>query len=58
VYHDFHWVLVAIKLLTGKLHSLYVKESESEILERSELESDILPPVPQPWVPYLNDGLS
>ena len=26
-----------------------------EILERSEL--DILPPTPQPWMPYLNDGL-
>jgi len=48
VYHDFHWVLVATKLLTAKLHSLNVKESESEILER--LESDILPPTPQPWV--------
>jgi len=24
---------------------------------RSELESDILPPAPQPWMPYLNDGL-
>jgi len=29
--------------------SFYVKESESEILERSELDSDILPPTPQPW---------
>ena len=36
VYHDFRWLLVATKLLTVKLHSLYVKESESEILERSE----------------------
>jgi len=35
----------------SRFHSLYVKESESEILERSELESesDILPPTPQPW---------
>ena len=57
VYYDFHWVLVATKLLKAKLHSLYVKELESEILERSELESDILPPTPQPWMPYLNDGL-
>ena len=32
--------------LTAKFHSLCVKESESEILERSE--SDILPPTPQP----------
>jgi len=48
VYHDLYWVLVATKLLTAKLHSLNVKESESEILER--LESDILPPTPQPWV--------
>ena len=38
VYHDFHWVLVAIKFLAAKLHSLYLKESDSEILERSELE--------------------
>ena len=28
-----------------------------KILQRSELESDILPPTPQPWMPYLNDGL-
>ena len=47
VYHDFHWLLVATKLLTAKLHTLYVKESES--LEKSELESDILPPTPQHW---------
>jgi len=40
VHHDFQWVLVATKFLTAKLHSLYVKESESEILERSELESE------------------
>jgi len=41
------------------IHSVYVKELESEILERSELESEILerselksdslPPTPQPW---------
>jgi len=43
--------------LAAKLHSLYVKEWESEILERSELESDILAPALQPWMPYLNDGL-
>jgi len=48
VYHDFHWLLVSTKLLTAKLHSRYVEESESEILERSE--SDILPPTPQPWL--------
>ena len=47
VYHDFHRVLDATKLLTAELHSLYVKESESEILNRSE--SDILPPTPQLW---------
>ena len=35
-------------IVTVEFHSLYVKESESEILERSELESDILPPTPQP----------
>jgi len=28
VHHDFHWLLIATKLLTAKLHSLYVKESE------------------------------
>ena len=43
VYHDFHWLFFATKLLTANLHSCYAKESESEILERSELESDILP---------------
>jgi len=31
-------MLVATKLLAAKLHSLYVNESESNILERSELE--------------------
>jgi len=58
-------VLVATKFLATKLNSLYVKESEweiletseSEILKRSELKSDILPPTPQPWMPYLVDGL-
>jgi len=40
--------------LTAEYHSLYVKESESEILERSRSEilvrseSDILPLTPQP----------
>ena len=46
VYHGFRWLLVDTKLLTAKLHSRYVK---SEILGGSELESDILPPTPQPW---------
>jgi len=36
-------LLVATKLLTAKLHSRYVKESE--ILEWS----DVLPPTLQPW---------
>jgi len=27
VYHDVHWLLVDIKLLTAKLHSHYVKEA-------------------------------
>jgi len=36
VLHDLHWLLIA------------AKGSESEILERSESESDILPPTPQP----------
>jgi len=51
VYHDLHWLLVATKLLTAKLHSRYVKESESEILEKSASvsESDILPLTTQPW---------
>jgi len=50
VYHDFHQLI-----LTAKFQSLYVKESGSEILEKSELEilekleSNILPPTPQPW---------
>jgi len=35
VYHDFHWLLLAAKLLTAKLHSRYVRGSE--IPERSEL---------------------
>ena len=52
MHHDFHWVLVATKFLTGKFYSLYVKESESrvesEILERPE--SDVLPPTPPPWL--------
>ena len=45
VRHDFHWLLFAAKLLTAKLHSLCVEESQSGILEWS----DILPPTPQPW---------
>ena len=48
LYHDFHWVLVAVKFLGAKLHSLYIKESESEILERSVLESDISPRLRNP----------
>ena len=28
VYNDFHWLLVATKLLTAKLHSCHAKESE------------------------------
>jgi len=48
VHCDFHWSLVATKLWTAKVHSRYVKESEWEVLER--LESDILPPTPQPWL--------
>jgi len=41
VNQGFHWFLTATNLLTAKLHSRYVKESELqwEILERS----DILP---------------
>jgi len=40
---------------TAKFNSFYAKESESEILERSELESelDILLPTPQPWFEHL-----
>ena len=33
VCHDFCWLLVATKRLRAKLHSLYVRKSESEILE-------------------------
>ena len=51
-------MLVATKFLAAKLHSLYAKESESEILERSELKSNILPPTPQPWMPYLMASIS
>jgi len=40
VYHDFHWLLVATKLFTAKHHSCHVRELESEILERSELDSE------------------
>jgi len=45
VYHDFHWLLVDKIFLTVKFHSFF---KESEILGRSEIESDILPPTPQP----------
>jgi len=57
VYHDLQWVFAGTKFLAAKLRSLFIKESESEILEISELESDILTPTAQPWMPYLNDGL-
>jgi len=52
VYHIFHWLLIATKLLTAKFHWCYVKKwvSKSEILES---ESDILPPTAQPWVTAL-----
>jgi len=46
VYHDFHWLLAATKLLTTKLHSDYIQESE--ILKRTKLK--ILPLAPQPWL--------
>jgi len=36
-------------ILTAKFHSLYVKESESEIWKCRSRESDILPLTPQPW---------
>jgi len=53
MYHDFHWVLVATKFLTAKLHSFMLRscsqESQSKTLERLKLESDILPPTLQPW---------
>ena len=48
VYHDFHWLLVATKMLTAKFHSLYVKSRSRKFWKLSELESDILPPTPQP----------
>jgi len=50
VHHDFHRLLVSTKLLAAKLHSCYAEESESENLERSGLESNILPPTPQPCI--------
>jgi len=37
VYHDFHWLPAATKLLTATLYFRYVKNSQS----------DILPPTPQ-----------
>ena len=53
VYHDFHWLLVATKLLTAKLHPWewkILERAESEVYIRWELVSalDILPPTPQP----------
>jgi len=40
----------ALKKRTGRMPCEYsFKESESEIFEKSDLESDILPPTPQPW---------
>jgi len=33
MYHDFQWLLVATKLLAASLHSCYVMEPESEILD-------------------------
>jgi len=36
VQKDFHSLLVATKLLTASYHSSYIKESESEISERSK----------------------
>jgi len=47
VHHDFHWLLIVTKLLTTNFHYIYVKDSESEIFERPEFETDILPPTPQ-----------
>jgi len=54
MYRNLPWLLVATKLLAAKLHSLYVKGSESgveSVSEISELDSklDILPPMPQPF---------
>jgi len=34
LYHGFHQVLDATKFLTAKMHLLYFKESESQILEK------------------------
>ena len=51
VHHDFHWLLVATKLLTAKLHSRYamaseiLRSAEPKVLERSE--SNILTPTAQ-----------
>jgi len=39
---------VETMISTAKLHSLYVKKLETEILESWKSESDILPPTPQP----------
>ena len=50
VHHDFHWLVFATKLLIAKLHSRYMKKSVSGNFgsEESELETNILPPTPQP----------
>jgi len=49
VHHDLHWLLVATKLLTANfIHVMLMGQSrESEIFDRSESESDILPTIPQ-----------
>jgi len=49
---------VATKFLTAEIHSIYVKEWESETFEMSEL--DILPPAPQSWLwpCYANTSLN
>jgi len=49
VYHDFHRLLLSAKLLTAILNSRYVKETVSEMWERSELVADIFLPTSQPW---------
>jgi len=39
IVHDFHWLLVATKLLTTQLHSCYAKKAE--ILQRPESDVNL-----------------
>jgi len=51
VYHNFQWVLVGTKLLTAKLHSLYVTELEWKILGKVGVRQ--FPPTLQFWISHV-----